>query len=28
VLIDVKYEKVLPIAGPVSLLIRYEASSE
>ena len=26
--IDVKYEKVLPIAGPVSLLIRYEASSE
>lgn len=28
VMIDVKYEKVLPVAGPVSLLIRYEASSE
>ncbi|MEN9419399.1 MAG: hypothetical protein RI988_3019 [Pseudomonadota bacterium] len=28
VLIEVKYEKVLPIAGPVALLIRYEARSE
>lgn len=28
VMIDAKYEKVLPVAGPVSLLIRYEASSE
>ena len=28
VLINVKYEKELRLAGPVSLLIRYEASSD